>query len=549
MFSLFANMFATKNLGENGTVQHGWGVEPGDYTEENEFNSLITQLFFQLVRTNNHEKLEDIAKTLISRDKLTKNQESILVRLTLQTRDIVDGKGEYHLAYMLVWLWSKLKPREYAEKIFKRFVLPTEVSPHPMGSWKDVKFICHYLSKKENRDYWLIDYIIELAVNTAMEEYKSLETNPSDLSKISLVGKWMPREKKSCKFGWIHKKMAKIAYPDKHDNLRLWNKVITTLSSKTNTTEIKMAGKAWSEINFNNVPSRCMMLNANNFNNSNNKEDKDRIECAENYKKHKEKALKKDGNTKIHGKRLNVGELVERALVGDTDKEMVNLQWQTHKENNSGLENLCIIPCCDVSGSMYGNPLYNAVGLSIRTSEICHPAFRDKILTFSEMPSWIDLSSCETFTEKVEKITHADWGMNTDFKALCNKVLSDLVASEVDPEQTKEIILAVYSDMQMDQASDIPLETTFEYVKQRFTKAGIDSKYKKPYACPHILFWNLRETKGFPSTTFEENVTFLSGYSSSLLNIFETKGIDELRKHSAYSMLVELLKNKRYDFE
>ena len=39
----------------------------------------------------------------------------------------------------------------------------------------------------------------------------------------------------------------------------------------------------------------------------------DRIECAENYKQHITKSLSGDKTARVHGKRLNVGELAKDA--------------------------------------------------------------------------------------------------------------------------------------------------------------------------------------------------------------------------------------------
>ena len=64
---------------------------------------------------------------------------------------------------------------------------------------------------------------------------------------------------------------------------------------------------------------------------------------------------------------------------------------------------------------------------------------------------------------------------------------------------------------------------------------------------PHVLFWNLRKTNGFPATTFTKNITFLSGYSSSLLNIFCEKGLEALRQTTPFTMLENLLNNSRYE--
>ena len=48
-----------KLYGENGTPQHGWGVEATKWTSKTEAQSLITQLYFQLVRTEDHSDLEE----------------------------------------------------------------------------------------------------------------------------------------------------------------------------------------------------------------------------------------------------------------------------------------------------------------------------------------------------------------------------------------------------------------------------------------------------------------------------------------------------------
>lgn len=64
---------------------------------------------------------------------------------------------------------------------------------------------------------------------------------------------------------------------------------------------------------------------------------------------------------------------------------------------------------------------------------------------------------------------------------------------------------------------------------------------------PHILFWNLRKTSGFPATSYSKNITFLSGYSSTLMNVFCTKGIEALRETTPISMLRDMLNSDRYN--
>ena len=117
------------------------------------------------------------------------------------------------------------------------------------------------------------------------------------------------------------------------------------------------------------------------------------------------------------------------------------------------------------------------------------------------------------------------------------------------------MVLAVFSDMQIDNrwankdsdTNGSSFNTLFEEIKQMYAEAGIKSKYEQPYEAPHILFWNLRKTSGFPVLSTEKNVTILSGYSSTLLNIFCSKGLGELKTVTPRKMLEDLLNNPRYN--
>ena len=567
----------SKHYGENGTPQHGWGVEATKWTSKSEAQSLLTQLYFQLVRSSNHSDLEEKMFYLLKNLNWREHKEELtqLYRLTMHVRDIEAGKGEYALAYMMVWAWSKTQDPEFAKILVRSFVV-NDNNKHPMGSWKDIKFMCKYLAEKENKNYWLINYMCNCSVRVVKEEFEKFQLEPN--YKPSLAGRWMPREKQK-QYKWIHKKMAELAFPEfvvqplngwrdgnqyraaiLKQKIR-WNKMIVALSKATDTPQIKMAGKQWSKLKFNNIPSICLKKNSNAIRNkdkrgSQRSTDDDRVSCANNFSLHLSKAASGDKTAKVHGKRLTVGELVKEAFSADGEKKtQLNLQWLSNKENNSELENACIIPCCDTSGSMECDdylPISNAIGLSIRTSEICHPAFKNRILTFNAKPSWIDVSGYgDDFVGKVKKIRNdPNWAMNTNFEALCDKILDGLVSAEVNPSETRNIILAVYSDMQIDAAQgwgDGDQSTMLELIKKKFAEAGLRSKFRTPYVQPHILFWNLRKTSGFPATAFDENVSFLSGYSSTLLNVFETKGIDELRKMNPYKLLSDILGNPRYN--
>ena len=115
----------------------------------------------------------------------------------------------------------------------------------------------------------------------------------------------------------------------------------------------------------------------------------DRVQCASNFAAHLEAAKSDPTNHKVHGRRCTVGELTKDALrlpagAVKTEIDRINLQWESNKDNNKGLGN--IIACVDNSGSMEmddGTPLYNAIGLGIRCSEMASDAFKHRVITFA----------------------------------------------------------------------------------------------------------------------------------------------------------------------
>ena len=68
----------------------------------------------------------------------------------------------------------------------------------------------------------------------------------------------------------------------------------------------------------------------------------------------------------------------------------------------------------------------------------------------------------------------------------------------------RDMVLAVFSDMQFDDSchNGEIFDSASESIARKFAEAGLLTKWARPYEMPHILFWNLRKTTGFPATTF-----------------------------------------------
>ena len=504
---------------------------------------------------------------------------SLLLKMAVQTRDIIDGKGEYDLAYMQILEIYKFYP-EVAFKCFKLFV-SHEDNPlsHQYGSWKDIKRFCQYIkdNSPEGEDHPLIKSILEFSILELNKRYSASRNNPD--FKPDLIGKWLPREKS--KYKWIFKMMARMNSPQFMDSANTLDKMrkatkkqrmtlrkmLSHLNKKVDTVQIKMCDteECWSQINFNNVTSLTLSKSKRAILYVDKKgnirgESKDRLACRSNYQQHIEEAMNGNTSKKIHGKRCQVGELVRDALsISNTSsnnviRNTVNMQWESNKENNMGLKGKSIVCCCDVSGSMEVDnctPLNNAIGLSIRISELVdeNSGFKNRILTFDSRPTWIQLNDSMSFVEKAKTVKKSSWGTNTDFHLALDKILQVLVENNVHPNIVSQLIFAVFSDMQFDSNYHNAhiFDTAEEAINKKFAEAGLNTKWRQPYSMPHILFWNLRKTSGFPAQSTSKNITFLSGYSSTLINIFCDKGIDALRETTPITMLRDLLNTDRYN--
>ena len=588
--------------------QHGENSQV-EYSISNELDENIVQFFFQLVRNENHSALEQlhnrIMKSILRDIKDNYHRLSIMYKLIGQTRDIVSGKGEQQLAFMQIYGFYESSPifEGLSQNAFRHFVIGNS-GEHPYGSWKDIKYFCNYIKEKTQfEDHPLINHALCLAIEqfgkdlsiynkTTFENCGSSEEIVKDEedyimlgnTKESLLAKWLPREK-SKKFGWIFKKIALMIYPhylktaktpDQKKRAVLkgrieLNKGLTKINKKLNTTQIAQCDKNWESIDFNTVTSATVRKQALAFAYKDKKgnlrgKNQDRLNCSSNYLNHLTQIKTGSTSHKIHGRRINVYELVRDAFELNSQApsekiDTINLQWEDNRKNNKGLGN--IIPCSDTSYSMTADnniPLYNSIGLGIRVSELTHSAFKNRLLTFAASPVWHNLEKEKTFIEKVKSVKNIATGLNTNFYASMKMILDVILENKIPPDEVSDMVLAIFSDMQIDSAiynNDSLktsyqkgvgyMDTMYDTITKMYANAGLESKYKQPYSPPHILFWNLRQTTGFPTLSTQRNVTMLSGYSSALLNVFCDKGIDGLKEFTPRKMLKDILDHKRYN--
>jgi hypothetical protein len=124
-------------------------------------------------------------------------------------------------------------------------------------------------------------------------------------------------------------------------------------------------------------------------------------------------------------------------------------------------------------------------------------------------------------------------------------ILDAVILNKIPPEDVQDMILVVLSDMQMDAGDSCNKQTLYDAMKTKYETAGI-RVHGRPYKPPHILFWNLRSTSGFPSLSNQPNVSMMSGFSPSLLNLFCDQGMEAFQSCTPWSILEKSLDNKRY---
>jgi hypothetical protein len=129
----------------------------------------------------------------------------------------------------------------------------------------------------------------------------------------------------------------------------------------------------------------------------------------------------------------------------------------------------------------------------------------------------------------------SDWGMNTDFVAVFEKLILPLAIKHNLKQEDMVKQIFVFSDMEFDAAGSNATRwsTSYERIKDQFERAG--------YEMPKLIFWNLAYGRGYsyydqddgsrpkPVESDEPGTALVSGYSQAQMKMFLDGGrFDEL---------------------
>ncbi|XP_066372254.1 uncharacterized protein [Miscanthus floridulus] len=281
---------------------------------------------------------------------------------------------------------------------------------------------------------------------------------------------------------------------------RLRREVLVPLRKVLELPEVYMSAQRWSQLPYARVASVAMRRYKSLF------------------KKHDEARFGKyledveAGKAKIAAGALLPHEIAAAAYRGESDA-VSELQWRRMVDDlrKKGSLSNCIA-VCDVSGSMIGTPMEVCIALGLLISDLSEEPWAGRVITFSRRPE-IHLVKGKTLKDKYSFVERMDWGGNTDFQAVFDRILSTAVDARLAQEKMIRTVF-VFSDMEFDQASANRWETDYEAINRKFRDAGYGD------VVPQIVFWNLRDSRSTPVTSTQPGVAMVSGFSKNLVKLF-----------------------------
>jgi len=265
---------------------------------------------------------------------------------------------------------------------------------------------------------------------------------------------------------------------------------------KDSVVEQKMCSNHWYEIEYNKLPSVAGIRYAKAFK----KNDGERYE-----------RFIKNNETKVNASTLFPHDVYRLFKYGD-DIDSATKYWNNLPKIENFKNTLVV---ADVSGSMdctcSGKITCMDVSVSLGTylSQQIKGSFNNKLITFSETPSLVEIPKSSNLSDIFRFVQNIQWGGSTNIERVFKLILNFAVSNSVPQNEFPDYIL-ILSDMQFNPLQSRITETTYKHIKELYTKNN--------YKLPTIIFWNLNAGyKNYPVTKGEYDTILLSGFSPNIL--------------------------------
>lgn len=327
---------------------------------------------------------------------------------------------------------------------------------------------------------------------------------------------------------------------------REYRKTLSTLRERINVLERLMSANRWDEIEFDKIPSKAGLIYRNAF--------ARRDILAKKYE-----VFAKSKDTKVNADALYPHDVAHRAFamryntdLEDPTRLMLQKYWDNLKDFYNGREENGIA-VVDVSGSMSGTPMEAAVSMGAYIADKAHGPFANHFITFSSHPELVRFEGVD-IVDKLNRCVQADWGMNTNLKAVFDMLLATAKSKNVRAEDMPTRVY-IFSDMEFDQCVSFDaarrnrstwsrwddygrcvrdaaeVNSDLEMIAKEWAAAG--------YKLPSIIFWNLNARQNrIPA--IGDGFSYVSGFSPSMIDCI-------LSGKDGYDLMLEKLMSKRYE--
>lgn len=438
----------------------------------------------------------------------TSISDEIKIKYLFYLRDAREGIGErytFRIAMLTTLNEGTENQRTLAIKSLKYL--------SEFGRWDDLLHL-HNITAEANIE---IESIIR---NQWVEDLHSYKQNKP----ISLLAKWLPSiNSHSVQTKAEAKKWCKILGLSEP----VYRKSLSMLRSYLNIVERNMSSKEYEKINYSEVPSKAALLYKDAFKRND----------TERYTKYLEDLKANKNGVKVNASVTMPYEIVKKYRGCDSEDTLFEEAWKA-------------IPCEDISDTLVirdgsdsmtwndiGNtgckPIDFATSLAIFFAEHSKGEFKDKFITFSSRPQFVDLSDCNSLREKIWKTyRHSDCS-NTNLGATFDLILDTAIWHHLTQEDLPKNLLIV-SDMQFDAATAAHRDvyTLMEIIEQKFAEHG--------YKLPRLIFWQITSTDHVVFPQIKGNCVLISGFSQNNYKMIMSGKLDP------WDCLLEVLNGDRY---
>ena len=393
----------------------------------------------------------------------------------------------------------------------------------------------------------LWDNVVDIVVNQLEQDVKNMEAGKP----VSLMAKWLPSCNTSSRstVAIARKLIASLGMSEKQ-----YRKTLSKLRAYLKVIEVKMSAKQWSEIDYEAVPSKANCKYNSAF-----------LRNDETRRRAFLSALEK-GEAKINSSTNFPCDIVHAYTKNDhvswyrsrieSEDAALEAMWKALPDYTNGLDKSSTIVVADGSGSMtcgVGSGSMTALevanSLAIYFAEKLEGVFKDKYITFSDTPKYVDFTKAKSLAEKLNIAYEHDECANTNVEAVFDLLLETATRNNLKQEDIPSNVLIV-SDMEFDQGTSWSGEygysryntgrysanrnALFESIKQKWIDAG--------YKLPRLVYWNVNSRTGtIPLQQNEMGIALVSGFSPTIAQMVFSAKLDP------FDVLKDAINVPRYD--